>query len=213
MLAFDVAYPEQGPTNEDTHTYVLKTYNTPDAQAYYENEVNGFLNLNVRGRSNVNIIGFHGSFIWHGTYNVLLEYADRGTLEQYFSTTEPPSRGEDIIDLYRGLFKLVLALHAIHGVQPSDSAPASRFQGYPSISTLHKDRAYIFRWHQDVKPSNILVMSTKGGSPYRCEFKLADLGLSHFKKHVPSQEDVADRDTCGTRAYGRLHPSRSPISL
>lgn len=69
---------------------------------------------------------------------------------------------------------------------------------------------FLPRWHQDVKPSNILVKS-KGISPYDCEFKLADLGLSHFKKHVPSQGEATDRDTYGTRAYGRLHSNELPI--
>ena len=54
------------------------------------------------------------------------------------------------------------------------------------------------------------MKSKKGGSPYDVVFKLADLGLSHFKKHVPSQRDVTDRDTYGTRAYGRLHSNNLP---
>lgn len=52
------------------------------------------------------------------------------------------------------------------------------------------------------------MKSKNGGSDYDCEFKLADLGLSHFKKHVPSQGDATDRDTYGTRAYGRLHSDK-----
>lgn len=139
---------------------------------------------------------------------MLLEYADRGTLEQYFKSVQPPSSGEDTIKFWRGLFKTLGALVAIHSVQPSNSAQSSHsfvFQGYTSTPTLRGDLAYFSRWHQDVKPSNILVKSKKGGSPYDCEFKLADLGLSHFKKHVPSQGEATDIDTYGTRAYGRLH--------
>ena len=68
------------------------------------------------------------------------------------------------------------------------------------------------RWHQDVKLRNILVKSKRGGSPYDCEFKLADLGLSHFKKHVPSQREATDRDSYGTRTYGRLYPDKLPYS-
>ena len=56
-------------------------------------------------------------------------------------------------------------------------------------------------WHQDVKPSNILIESCPGKSPYFSQFKLADLGLSHFKK-MSSQVDAMDVDTYGTRAYG-----------
>ena len=59
------------------------------------------------------------------------------------------------------------------------------------------------RWHQDVKPANILVKSSPDGSPYRVQFKLGDLGLSHLKKAVPGRE-VSDGDSCGTLAYGKL---------
>lgn len=54
------------------------------------------------------------------------------------------------------------------------------------------------------------MKSKKGGSDYDCDFKLADLGLSHFKEHVPSQGDATDRDSFGTRAYGRLHSDKLP---
>lgn len=54
------------------------------------------------------------------------------------------------------------------------------------------------RWHQDVKPRNILL-STRNG---RLEFKLADLGLSHFRDKV--EEIAYDWDTQGTRTYGTV---------
>jgi hypothetical protein len=60
------------------------------------------------------------------------------------------------------------------------------------------------RWHQDLKPANVLVKSVPDGSPYRVLFKLGDLGLSHFKKVVPPGREMSDRDSCGTRAYGKL---------
>jgi serine/threonine protein kinase len=57
-------------------------------------------------------------------------------------------------------------------------------------------------WHQDVKPANILVKSADSKSPYQVQFKLADLGLSHFRKNAAG-EDPADADSRGTRTYGR----------
>ena len=142
---------------------------------------------------------------------MLLEYADRGTLEQYFNTVQPPSSGEDILKFWCELFKTLRALAAIHNVQPSDSAASSDssiFQGYAGTSTRREDFAYVSRWHQDIKPCNILVKSKKGSSPYDVKFKLADLGVSHFKRHVPSKGEATDRDTWGTRAYGRLHSNK-----
>ena len=54
------------------------------------------------------------------------------------------------------------------------------------------------------------MKSIDGGSPGDVEFKIADLGVSHFKRHVTSQGEAVDRDTYGTRAYGILHFEISP---
>ena len=60
-------------------------------------------------------------------------------------------------------------------------------------------------WHQDIKPTNILVKSRPEGSVYKFDCKLADLGLSHFKRSLPFEDggaDITDTDAFGTRAYG-----------
>lgn len=60
------------------------------------------------------------------------------------------------------------------------------------------------RWHQDVKPNNILILSGKSGHPYDVEFKLADLGLSHFKRTAKLNRGIVDRDIGGTKDYGKM---------
>ena len=62
-----------------------------------------------------------------------------------------------------------------------------------------------------MKPKNILVASCGEASPYKYNFKLADLGTSHFKRIRQNQTNVLDRDTYGGRAYGMLL-SKIPIS-
>lgn len=59
-------------------------------------------------------------------------------------------------------------------------------------------------WHHDISPDNILVVSRKGGSPYECDFKIADLGLSSFRRHSSSSGDATDEDKHGSYAYGEL---------
>lgn len=69
------------------------------------------------------------------------------------------------------------------------------------------------RWHQDVKPANILVFSGNSSSPYDCHFKIADLGLAHFKPSIPQATDPLDFDAFGTRAYGNQHTQIRPFQI
>ena len=46
------------------------------------------------------------------------------------------------------------------------------------------------------------MKSREGKSVYDFECKLADLGLSHFKKNTSLHAETIDVDTRGTRAYG-----------
>ncbi len=45
-------------------------------------------------------------------------------------------------------------------------------------------------------------MSGKSISRYQWKFRLADLGLSHFKKVIDGREGPTANDSQGTRAYG-----------
>ena len=58
------------------------------------------------------------------------------------------------------------------------------------------------RWHQDVNPCNILVVSAGASSPYQYTFKLADLGISHFQTSDDGKETL-DYDSFGTQTYGK----------
>ena len=200
------AYFKQDSDDEHTNTFVLKRYRTQDAEKYFHNEVSAFRKLRQAGKHR-NIIGYHGCFIHNGTYNVILEFADKGTLEKYFAQEAPPTSGEDIIAFWREMFAIIGALMSIHGIQYTDHDGPQILQGYgtnrPYSSLLKLLKTNSFSWHQDVKPSNILIKSSQGQSPYSWQFKLADLGLSHFKKKMSSQVEATDGDTYGTRAYGR----------
>ena len=57
------------------------------------------------------------------------------------------------------------------------------------------------RWHQDIKPGNILVSGDLEKRPYAVRFMLADLGLSHFTAVVAHEDEMTSEDTGGSRAY------------
>jgi serine/threonine protein kinase len=109
------------------NTFVLKTYFTTAAEKHYNAEVEAFRRLG----SNPSIIGFYGSFTRGDTYNVLLEYADKGTLEEYFYKVIPPVDPDEIINFWQALFKIIDALRRIHQVNPDgNGGPPLIFQGY-----------------------------------------------------------------------------------
>jgi serine/threonine protein kinase len=152
------------------------------------------------------MIGFYGSFKQGNRFNILLEYADIGSLDKYFKRVFPPTSGEDIIKFWESLFMLLEGLLKIHAPRDNSSLDQSQpLQGYisndPSVMEYDTD---FRRWHQDVKPGNILVSSQSKSvmCPYAYKFKLADLGISHFKAQASPNEDNTDRDSQGTRTYG-----------
>ena len=57
-------------------------------------------------------------------------------------------------------------------------------------------------WHQDITPKNILIKRRAGDSVYDFDCKLADLGISHFKRSLEWEEDSTGTAAYGTRTYG-----------
>ncbi|KAK5561121.1 hypothetical protein LTR46_001431 [Exophiala xenobiotica] len=189
-------------------TYVLKTFRSKRyaAEELYRAESEAFYHLRNSHALGKHFIGFYGSFTHGDTRNILLEYADCGSLENYFDTVEPPSTGKDTIKLWKSMFEVLKAVDNIHTIQPletPDAAPV--FNGYvtSTLSTTLAD--YLGSWHQDIKPDNILV--ARGSVDGDFEFKLADLGLAHFRRikarrQGGHQASISDKDAGGTREYG-----------
>jgi serine/threonine protein kinase len=125
---------EQNSTPDYKDTFVLKTYHKTEAQAYYYNEVEAFRRLRPpKGSSDPNIIHFYGSFIQNSTYNVILDFADRGTLEEYFQTVLPPNSGRDIEHFWASLCGILKALIHIHEVDRQNTLSGPQiFQGFVS---------------------------------------------------------------------------------
>ena len=140
-----------------------------------------------------------------GIYHTLLEYADGETLEDYLGKHDPPCTDKDICKFWESFLGITNGLLAIHHTpltQENTDGPHI-FQGYAHGYTLSEDIAYCAcRWHQDIKPANILIKSRANTSIYDFECKLADLGLSHFKKYTAKPDEMTITDDYGTRAYG-----------
>jgi hypothetical protein len=102
------------------HTYVLKTYNTKEADIYYEKEVDAFKKLATKDEMDQCLIQFLGNYRQGDTYNILLEYADRGTLEDFFKKEQPPKLGRDVVTFWSRLFNVLKALSRIHETDRPD---------------------------------------------------------------------------------------------
>jgi serine/threonine protein kinase len=59
------------------------------------------------------------------------------------------------------------------------------------------------RWHQDLKPDNILVVVGDRKPNYKgLSFKIADFELSHFKTIMEGDAEPTTLGRWGTRTYG-----------
>lgn len=67
----------------------------------------------------------------------------------------------------------------------------------PNFPRLTESR----RWHHDLAPDNILVVRRGNGSRFDCDFKIADLGLAHFQRHLESSQRATDEDRHASNAY------------
>ncbi|KAH8761295.1 hypothetical protein BGZ57DRAFT_858249 [Hyaloscypha finlandica] len=170
------------------NTFALKTYSPGVySKRMFENEIAAFQRLSKSATTEGSIIGYYGTYTQSETYNIILEYADKGDLESFFQHENPPSETANIVEFWKSMFSIAKALKVMHNLDSgdSDTGGADVFSG----------------WHQDLKPSNILV-TTHGNDQFCHQFKLADLGLSHFKAKVAHGGAPVTQWDQGTGTYG-----------
>ncbi|KAI9709970.1 MAG: hypothetical protein M1820_003048 [Bogoriella megaspora] len=161
-------------------TFVIKTFHTFADSDESENELEAFVKVRDNAPDAQGLTKFYGSYRHGSSFNILLEYCNGGTLEDYFKTIPRPSRSREIANFWDSLLKLVLGVCSISDIKVTDADGEQTLQGF----------------HQDIKPRNILLSKPAQGDVYRCDFKLADLGLSHFSTKL------FDNDSQGSRTYG-----------
>ncbi len=110
--------------------YVVKTYRTAEARTYFDVERNAFRSLRKAGRPPSNIIGFYGSFQREECFNIVLEYADLGNLDEYMQHQHPPSSTEDTISFWDNFFDVTLGLVTIHGTREGNPEEPQILLGY-----------------------------------------------------------------------------------
>ena len=98
----------------------MKSFRRRDAESNYEKESKAFGHITRGGtRSAAGLIGFYGGFEYRNTFNLILEWAERGTLEDFFHHDDIPSTGSEILALWTSVLETVKGLGVIHEQQVS----------------------------------------------------------------------------------------------
>ncbi|KAK8028957.1 hypothetical protein PG991_006013 [Apiospora marii] len=170
---------------------VFKEY-TERGYASYKNEVEAYTNL-ARHNSQA-IIRCYEWFEQAGKYTIILEYAELGSLIDYWEFTHEPTLPKDIDTLWTCFFELLRGLAVIHSNLPR---------------TRELEGLKMFGMHSDIKPGNILVSKKADSSnPYDVYFKIADFGLSRTRPVIAGNPDPIDIDSGGSRMYNPPETTR-----
>jgi serine/threonine protein kinase len=74
-----------------------------------------------RNSPSPNLITYHGSFRNESTGYLLLEYADQGNLEEFFSSQEHPQSAKDVEMFWTSLLRTLTGLDRIHQVMTANN--------------------------------------------------------------------------------------------
>ena len=122
-------------TNEDVHTYILKSYQGIHARRWLRFETTELRKAHFANLSHPSIIEFYSSYTLGDSYNIVLEYADMGTLEQLFDNITEPRRGVDINNFWRSLLNISDGLRYVQKeltkhIEPSRLTIIERFLSF-----------------------------------------------------------------------------------
>ena len=121
------------------HTFVLKTYRGTDAKDQYTAEREAFMRLRYDSKPIPFVIAYYGSFIDQDTYNIILEYADKGNLEKFLKSTRKPSTKEEVIEFWDRFCSITHGLAHIHGIPSSVNPGKAILMGYVEMKRLIPD--------------------------------------------------------------------------
>ena len=107
---------------------MLKSCSEKQSHRYLQIESKALTTLQQSGSEH--IVGYYGSFIQGGVFNLLLQYADGGNLLDYFAVTGPPKEPEDIQRFWKSFVSITQGLHSVHQLRPMSSDDNGEYRGY-----------------------------------------------------------------------------------
>ncbi|KAM7195740.1 hypothetical protein V8F20_007310 [Naviculisporaceae sp. PSN 640] len=172
---------------ENPHKMVVKVYNKDEpAFASEKSAYTAFENHGTRDNLSPHsssydqyFLRYYGSLV-HGSKGLLfVEYANQGSLDQFFNNNRPPHTFDELISFWESFNELFVGLHWLHTGGPGgrdllDGLKTVRLNGV----------------HQDVKPANIFVFRTDDKAKYSLRFKIGDLGSTSIRVTLPSARET-----------------------
>lgn len=119
-------------------------------------------------------------------YNLILEYADRGSLLDFYQN-EPPKTSTEVATFWSSLSKFLTAVEKIHNEEAlvhENTMYGILVKAYHLFKGGCAD-IELLSIHHDLKPSNILIFSNSSDI-YDFTPKLSDFGMSRSKVSDPS---------------------------
>lgn len=124
---------EQDRRRQYKNTFVLKTYRAAEAEENYKAERDAYMKLRWGGNPSLHIITYYGSFVHGKAYNIILEYADEGTLESFMEKTDQPSTVEEALLIWDRITDVTHGIMTIHGLTRNESSASQILKGYGCV--------------------------------------------------------------------------------
>lgn len=163
---------------------VIKEYPSSEIEHSFKNELDAYLSfqypVNEHNESKC-FLEYYGSFTQEGKGYIILEYANEGSLLEFFKSNKVPRTRGEFHGLFERLSGLLDGLRILHA--ESYRIPNRQLRGV----------------HQDLKPANIFVFRNDSGRTYKYTFKIGDFGLASF---TPKEaNEIKGRDNKGGIMY------------
>jgi serine/threonine protein kinase len=163
---------------------VIKEYPKNEIEHSFKNELKAYISFQYPGdgdQVSKYFLKYYGSFKQNGKGFIILEYADEGSLLEFFKSNKVPRTREELHGLFQNLSGLLFGLRLLHAQDP------------------RKTNRQLRGVHQDLKPANIFVCRNENGDAYKYNFKIGDFGLTSFTPNEANE--IKSRDNKGGIMY------------
>lgn len=169
---------------------VLKEFDSSEIEYSFKNEVDSYISLENKVPLHIykqQFLKYYGSFKKGDKAFIMLEYADQGSLSDFFEQNQLPLERTELRDLWSSLINLFIGLQYIHGLEQD-----------PGNSNFGNVRCV----HHDLKPDNIFVFKQGVSTAYNYQFKIGDFGMSSVSLVKTTDKFVKAPADPSTKMYG-----------